>query len=135
MVAPECFARGHAGEGFRLLLAGIVYKGGGPAAQAIAAGEVQITRFGIGNFVGLIEGGNVKALALSSSKRSLLLPNVPIFAEVGLEGYPGQAWWGLGAPKGTPPAVLARINAEFVGMALAFAVVATLASVAGGWWP
>ena len=95
-------------------IVGVPYKGGGPAAQAIAAGEVQITRFGIGNFLGLIEGGNVKALALSSSKRSLLLPNVPIFAEVGLEGYPGQAWWGLGAPKGTPPAVLARINAEFV---------------------
>ena len=75
----------------------------------------------------------MKALALSSSKRSLLLPNVPIFAEVGLEGYQGQAWWGLGAPKGTPPAVLARINAEFVGMVLAFGVVATLASVAGGW--
>jgi tripartite-type tricarboxylate transporter receptor subunit TctC len=94
-------------------IVGVPYKGGGPAAQAIAAGEVQITRFGVGNFLGLIEAGNVKALALSSSKRSQLLPNVPSFAEVGLGGYPGQAWWGLGAPRGTPQAVVAKINAEF----------------------
>ena len=95
-------------------IVGISYKGGGPAAQAIAAGEVQITRFGVGNFLGLMEGGNVKALALSSRKRSQLLPNVPTVAEVGWEGYPGQAWWGLGAPKGTSPSVVARINAVFV---------------------
>jgi tripartite-type tricarboxylate transporter receptor subunit TctC len=95
-------------------IVGVPYKGGGPAAQAIAAGEVQLTRFGVGNFLGLIEGGNVKALALTSSQRSPLLPNVPTFAEVGWGGYPGQGWWGLGAPTGTAPAVIARINAEFV---------------------
>ncbi len=95
-------------------IVGVPYKGGGPAAQAIAAGEVQVTRFGVGNFLGLIEGGNVKALALTSSRRSPLLPNVPTFAEVGWGSYPGQGWWGLGAPKDTPPAVIARINAEFV---------------------
>jgi tripartite-type tricarboxylate transporter receptor subunit TctC len=95
-------------------IVGISYKGGGPAAQAIAAGQVQVTRFGIGNFLGLMESGNVKALAVSSEKRSPLLPNVPTLTDAGYGDYPGQAWWGLAAPKGTPPAMIAKMNAEFV---------------------
>jgi tripartite-type tricarboxylate transporter receptor subunit TctC len=94
-------------------IVGVPYKGGGPAAQALAADEVQMTRFGIGNFLGLITAGNVKALAVSSEKRSPLLPNVPTFAEAGLD-YPGQGWWGLAAPKGTPSAIVDKVNAEFV---------------------
>jgi tripartite-type tricarboxylate transporter receptor subunit TctC len=95
-------------------IVGVPYKGGGPAAQAIAASEVQVTRFGIGNFLGLIESGDVKALAVSSDKRSPAFPNVPTLAEAGLGDYPGQAWWGLAAPKGTPSAIIAKMNAEFV---------------------
>ena len=95
-------------------IVGVPYKGGGPAAQAIAAGEVQLTRFGVGNFLGLLEAGNVKALAVTSAHRSPLLPNVPTYAEVGWGDYPGQGWWGLAAPKGTPAAIIAKINAEFV---------------------
>jgi tripartite-type tricarboxylate transporter receptor subunit TctC len=94
-------------------IVGVPYKGGGPAAQALAADEVQMTRFGVGNFLGLIKAGNVKALAVSSEKRSPLLPDVPTFAEVGFN-YPGQGWWGLAAPKGTPPALVDKINAVFV---------------------
>ncbi len=95
-------------------IVGVPYKGGGPAAQALAANQVQLTRFGIGNFLGLIQGGKVKALAVSSAKRSPLLPNVPTLAEAGLDGYPGQGWWGLAVPKGTPPAIVNKINAIFV---------------------
>ncbi len=94
-------------------IVGIPYKGGGPAAQAVAAGQVQITRFGVGNFLGLLQGGKVKALAVSSDKRSALMPDVPTFNEVGWGDYPGQGWWGLAAPKGTPPDVVARLSAEF----------------------
>jgi tripartite-type tricarboxylate transporter receptor subunit TctC len=68
--------------------------------RAHTANEVQVTRFGVGNFLGLIEAGKVKALAVSADKRSPLLPNVPTFAEAGLGGYPGHGWWGL-APRGT----------------------------------
>jgi tripartite-type tricarboxylate transporter receptor subunit TctC len=95
-------------------IVGVPYKGGGPAAQALAANQVQVTRFGVGNFLGLIEAGKVKALAVSAAKRTPLLPNVPTFAEVGFGGYPGQGWWGLAAPKGTPPAIVNKVNAEFV---------------------
>ena len=45
-------------------IVGIPYRGGGPAAQALAANDVQVTRFGVGNFTGLLEGGKVKALAV-----------------------------------------------------------------------
>jgi tripartite-type tricarboxylate transporter receptor subunit TctC len=95
-------------------IVGIPYKGGGPAAQALAANEVQLTRFGVGNFLGLVEGGKVKAVAVSAVKRSPLLPNVPTFAEVGWGNFPGQGWWGVAAPKGTPKDVVAKLNAAFV---------------------
>jgi len=93
-------------------IVGVPYKGGGPAAQALAAGEVQLTRFGVGNFMGAIAAGKVKALAVDAEKRSPHLPDVPTYAEAGLS-YPGQGWWGLVAPKGTPAAAIARISAEF----------------------
>ena len=95
-------------------IVGIPYKGGGPAAQALVAGEIQMTRFGIGNFMGLIQGGQVRALAVTSAQRSPLLPDVPTAAEVGWGAYPGQGWWGLAAPKGTPRAIVDRLNREFV---------------------
>jgi tripartite-type tricarboxylate transporter receptor subunit TctC len=95
-------------------IVGIPYKGGGPAAQALATNEVQLTRFGVGNFLGLVEGGRVKAVAVSAAKRSALLPDVPTFAEVGWGNFPGQGWWGLAAPKGTPKDVVAKLNGAFV---------------------
>ena len=49
----------------------------------------------------------------SSDKRSPVLPNVPTFKEVGWGDYPGQGWWGLAAPKGTPKAIVAKLSSEF----------------------
>jgi tripartite-type tricarboxylate transporter receptor subunit TctC len=95
-------------------IVGVPYRGGGPAAQALAANDVQITRFGVGNFTGLLEGGKVKALAIGLPERSPLLPNVPTLDEAGLPGFPGQGWWGLAAPRGTPESAVARLNTEFV---------------------
>jgi tripartite-type tricarboxylate transporter receptor subunit TctC len=95
-------------------IVGIPYKGGGPAAQALAAGEVQMTRFGVGNFMGLIQAGQVKALAVTSEQRSPLLPEVPTYAEVGWGAYPGRGWWGLAVPKATPAAIVDTLNGAFV---------------------
>jgi tripartite-type tricarboxylate transporter receptor subunit TctC len=94
-------------------IVGVPYKGGGPAAQALAANQVQVTRFGVGNFMGMIAAGKVKALAVSADKRSPLMPDVPTFKEAGLGGYPGQGWWGLAAPKGTPKPIIDRLAATF----------------------
>ena len=74
---------------------------------------MQVTRFGVGNFIGVVQAGKVKALAVVSAKRSPVMPDVPTFAEVGWGDYPGQGWWGLAAPKGTPPAIAARLSDEF----------------------
>jgi len=97
-------------------IVGIPYAGGGPAAQAVAGNQVQFTKFGIGNFLGLVRAGTVKPLAVSSEKRSPLMPDVPTFDEVGLGGYPGKGWWGLLAPKGTPPEIVAKMNTAFAGL-------------------
>jgi tripartite-type tricarboxylate transporter receptor subunit TctC len=94
-------------------IVGIPYRGGGPAAQALAANDVQVTRFGVGNFTALLDAGKVKALAVTSGKRSPLLPNAPTLGEVGLGNYPGQGWWGLVAPKGTPPEAVTKLSSEF----------------------
>jgi tripartite-type tricarboxylate transporter receptor subunit TctC len=94
-------------------IVGVPYKGGGPAAQALVAGDVELTRFGVGNFIGAIETGKVKAAAIDAEKRSPLLPTVPTFAEAGLR-YPGQGWWGLSAPHGTPQDIVTKVNQEFV---------------------
>ncbi len=96
-------------------IVGVPYKGGGPAAQALAANEVQLTRFGIGNFRGAMDAGKVRVLAVTSEKRSPMLPDVPTFKEAGLD-YPGQGWWGLAVPKGTPAPVVDKIHAAFVSV-------------------
>ena len=57
--------------------------------------------------------GKVKALAVSSTKRSPVLPNAPTFMEVGWGDYPGQGWWGLAAPKGTPKPIVDQLSTEF----------------------
>lgn len=96
-------------------IVGVPYKGGGPAAQALAANDVQLTRFGVGNFRGLMDAGKVRMLAIAADKRSKLAPEVPTFKEAGLD-YPGQGWWGLAAPKGTPQAIVDKANAAFVAV-------------------
>ena len=94
-------------------IVGVPYRGGGPAAQALAANDVQVTRFGVGNFTGLLESGKVKALGIGLPTRSALFPDVPTLDEAGLAGFPGQGWWGLAAPRGTPPAIVERLSSEF----------------------
>jgi tripartite-type tricarboxylate transporter receptor subunit TctC len=83
-------------------------------AQALAANEIQVAGVGLGNFLGLAEGGKVKVIAVSAPRRSPLVPDVMTFTEAGLGGYPQRGWWGLATPKGAPKPVIDRLNAEFV---------------------
>jgi tripartite-type tricarboxylate transporter receptor subunit TctC len=99
---------------WRTDITAIPYKGGGPVALALAAGEIQLGFMGLGNFIGQIQGGRVKALAISGSKRSSLVPDAPTREEAGLGAYPGRVWWGLLVPAGTPAPVVRKLNAEFV---------------------
>ena len=92
-------------------IVGIPYRGGGPIAQALAANEIQLARMGIGNFLGLLQSGKVKALATST--KTPLLPDVPSIDEVGI-GFPGFGWWAMVAPKGTPRAIVDKLAAELI---------------------
>jgi len=93
-------------------IVGIPYKGGGPIAQELVAGQIQVAKMGLGNFMGLLATGKIAPIAVAAPRRSALLPNVPTFAEAGLN-YPGSGWWGLAAPKATPQPIINRLNAEF----------------------
>lgn len=59
-----------------------------------------------------VKNGKLRALAITSAQRSPYLPNIPTVAESGLPGYEASIWYGMLAPAGTPPAIVARLNAE-----------------------
>lgn len=111
--APELFLRWINNQ-WATDIVGIPYRGGGPMAQALAAGDIQVGGVGLGNFRALAEAGKVKVIAVSAPKRSPLVPDVVTFEEAGLGGYPQKGWWGLATPKGTPRPIVDRLNAEFV---------------------
>lgn len=94
-------------------MVGVPYKGGGPIANAVTAGEIQLAQMGLGNFIGLIQSGQLRAIALAAGQRSPQLPDVPTAAESGLGGFPSRPWWGIAAPAGTPANVVARIHQAF----------------------
>jgi tripartite-type tricarboxylate transporter receptor subunit TctC len=93
---------------------GVAFRGGGPVAQALASGDIQIGKMGIGNFSALAESGKLKLIAVSAPARLASLPQVPTMAEAGLGAFKFDGWWGIGAPQGTPKPAIARLNGEFV---------------------
>ena len=87
----------------------VPYRGGAPATAAVIAGDVQLVFTNMSDAVGQIEGGKVRALAVTTSKRSPAAPNVPTLAEQGIPGYHTESWNALFAPKGTPQLVINRM--------------------------
>lgn len=90
----------------------VPYKGGGPALQDLIAGHVNYSFATILEASGFVQAGKLRALAVTSTKRSPALPDVPTLAESGLPGYEASSWIGLLAPAGTPPALVERIAAD-----------------------
>jgi tripartite-type tricarboxylate transporter receptor subunit TctC len=86
----------------------IPYKGSGPALTDVMGGQLDLM-FDTGAFPH-VKGGKVRALAVAASTRHPLLPGVPTFEELGIKGMVMNAWYGVAAPAGTPPAVVARVN-------------------------
>ncbi len=90
----------------------IPYEGGGQATVAVAAGESQFYLGPIaGSMLGLIESKQIIPLAVTGDARMSALPDVPTFAEAGLPEYNQLSWYGLLAPAGTPPDIVAKLNA------------------------
>lgn len=91
----------------------VPYKGGGPAANALMAGEVDLMFEQTGAALPSIQAGKIRPLAVTSAKRLPALPEVPSFTELGLPQVAVSNWMGYVAPKGTPPAVVAKLHAAF----------------------
>ena len=88
----------------------VPYKGGAPAITALMAGEAGFNFGPMPATMSLVQSGRLKALAVSSSKRSGVLPNVPTVSESGVPGYSSIGWFGLMAPKGMPRAIVLKLN-------------------------
>lgn len=88
----------------------VQFKGGGPAAQSVLAGETQVTFATSPTVLGFVRAGRLKALAVSTRDASPAIPGIPGSAEAGLPGYHSTFWFGLYAPAGTPPSVVRRLH-------------------------
>jgi len=93
---------------------GVPFNGTGPAMNALVAGQVDYMCDQIVNAVPQINGGTIKAYAVATPERNPSLPNVPTTTEAGLPAFQAQAWNAIFAPKGTPAAVVARLNEAIV---------------------
>ena len=91
----------------------IPYNGGNPAQLALLSGQVDFNFDNLATASANIKAGKLKALAVTTAKRSTALPDIPAVAET-LNGFEVDTWWGLVAPAGTPADVVAKLNAAFV---------------------
>jgi len=105
-----------AGELFNLLaglnIVAVHFKGGGPADLATVGGEVHMTFGNVSQEIGYVNAGRLRALAVTSLKRSPALPNLPTAVEAGLPGYEFVTWHGILSPKATPRPVVLLLNEQ-----------------------
>ncbi len=90
----------------------VPYRGAQPAYADVISGQVPVFFDNLASALGQIRGGNVRALAVSGTKRSPLLPDVPTVAEAGVPGYENYVWFGLWAPKNTPQPIIDKLHTE-----------------------
>jgi len=93
-------------------MVGIPYKGGAPGMTALLGGQIQLYFATISTAIPHIRGGKLRALAVTTAKRSVAAPEYPTIAEAGVPGYEHASWVGFLAPAGLPQKVLFRLNGE-----------------------
>jgi tripartite-type tricarboxylate transporter receptor subunit TctC len=107
-----------AGELFKLLakvdMVHVPYKGGGPAVADLVSGQVMMTFGNLTTVLPFAHAGRVRALAVTSAKRSPAIPELPTMAEAGVPGFEAATWNGLVAPAATPKDIVAKLNADIV---------------------
>jgi tripartite-type tricarboxylate transporter receptor subunit TctC len=105
-----------AGELFKQVtgteLTHVPYKGAGPLTQDLLAGQVDLAFDGLGSSASHIKSGRLRPLAVTTAKRSALLPDVPTAAEAGVRGYELTTWYAIWAIKGTPQPIVDRMYQE-----------------------
>ena len=90
------------------------YQGGAAAATDLIAGNVQVTFQNMPTVSGHIQGGRIRALAITAEQRHPTLPDVPTMKETGIDDFVVTSWQAANAPKGTPEPILEKLNAEMV---------------------
>lgn len=102
------------GELFNLLaktrIQPVHFKGGGPSIVALVSGEVHVGFSNVPETSRMVQAGRLRALAVSTGKRTAAMPDVPTNAEAGLPGFDFSGWHGLFAPRATPPRIIATLN-------------------------
>jgi len=94
----------------------VPYKGSGPAQQDLMSGVVKMSFVGTPIAIPHVNSGRLKALGVSTARRSAEMPQVPTIAEAGVPGYEALVWIGLLAPKGTPGEIVAKLNGEITNL-------------------
>jgi tripartite-type tricarboxylate transporter receptor subunit TctC len=90
----------------------VPYKGSNPAMMDALSGNVDLLVSSVPSAIGQIKAGKLRAIAVTSARRSTSLPDTPTLAESGLKGFDVSTWYGLFMPKGTPTAIVTKVNAE-----------------------
>ena len=94
----------------------VPYRGSAPAVMAVMAGDTSLAITDIASIQPLIKSGRFKVIGVMGKERSVLAPDMPTLAESGVPGYESAGWFGILAPAGTPPAVVARLNSEITAV-------------------
>lgn len=107
-----------AGELFKTMaqidIVHVPYKGAGPALEDVISGQDQMMFATAASVVGMIKSGQVRALAVTTLKRTAILPDIPTVDELGLKGFEATTWHGLVAPDGTPKDIVATLHRAVV---------------------
>jgi tripartite-type tricarboxylate transporter receptor subunit TctC len=90
----------------------VPYKGGGPAMTDLVGGQVQLVFATAASAVPQIRAGRIKGIAVTTARRSALLPELPTISEAGLPGFDANNWYGIVVPARTPRAIIDQLNAE-----------------------
>ena len=94
----------------------VPYKGGGPAMTELLGGQIHLIFATAASAVPHVQSGKIRALAVTTSKRSKLVPELPTVAEAGLPGFEANNWYGIVVPAKTPKPVIDRLHKEFTGV-------------------
>jgi len=94
----------------------IPYKGSAPAVSALLAGDIDVLFDNVPNVLPNIQAGKLRAVAVTGTKRTTQLPEVPTVAEAGVPGYEVTVWFGVQAPAGTPKDIVARVNKDMAAV-------------------
>jgi tripartite-type tricarboxylate transporter receptor subunit TctC len=104
------------GKGAGVQLVHVPYKGAAPALTDLIGGTIQAVFTSMPSVIGFAQAGRVRALAVTSAKRSNTLPTLPTIAEAAIPGFDVHPWFGLLAPAGTPALVVKQINNDIAGL-------------------